>query len=58
MSYRLVTDATADLAPEMLEGLPEISVLPMEILLDGRPYTYGPVWAPMTGPTPARASWG
>jgi len=42
MSYRLVTDATADLAPEMLEGLPEISVLPMEILLDGRPYTYGP----------------
>ncbi len=42
MSYRLVTDATANLAPEMLEGLPEISVLPMEILLDGRPYTYGP----------------
>ena len=42
MSYRLITDATADLAPEMLEGLPEISVLPMEILLDGRPYTYGP----------------
>ena len=42
MSYRLITDATADLAPEMLEGLPEISVLPMEILLDGRPYAYGP----------------
>ena len=42
MSYRIYTDATADLAPEMLAGLPEIRVIPMDITLEGRPFTYGP----------------
>lgn len=41
MSFRLMTDATADLTPELLSGLPEISIIPMEIYLDGCLYTYG-----------------
>lgn len=42
MSYRLITDATADLTPEMTLGLPEIAVIPMEIVIEGTPYQYGP----------------
>lgn len=42
MSYRIFTDATADLTPEMMAGLPNIEILPMEIGLGGRTYTYGP----------------
>ncbi|MDD4850115.1 MAG: DegV family protein [Gemmiger sp.] len=42
MGYQLVTDATADLNAALLAGLPPITVLPMEIVLDGQPYTYGP----------------
>lgn len=41
MSYRLITDATADLTRDMLNGLPEISIIPMEIFMDGTLYTYG-----------------
>ncbi len=42
MSYRLFTDATADLTPELMEGLPEVTVLPMDITLDGRSFVCGP----------------
>lgn len=42
MSYRLITDATADLTLEMTIGLPEVAVLPMDIVLGGRSYRYGP----------------
>lgn len=42
MSYRIFTDATADLTGELLAGLPEVEVLPMEIALGERGYTYGP----------------
>ena len=42
MSYRIFTDATADLTQEMMEGLPEVTVIPMDITLGDRPYTYGP----------------
>ena len=42
MSYRIFTDATADLTPELLKGLPEVGVLPMDITLGEQSYTYGP----------------
>lgn len=42
MKYRLITDVTADLTPEMTAGLPETAILPMDIVLDGTPYRYGP----------------
>lgn len=42
MNYRLITDATADLTLEMTLGLPDIAVIPMEIVIEGIPYQYGP----------------
>ncbi len=42
MDYCIITDATADLCPEIMEGLPEVAVVPMEITVDETPYTYGP----------------
>ena len=42
MSYRIFTDATADLTAKLLAGLPEVEVIPMEITLGDRGYTYGP----------------
>lgn len=41
-NYKIITDATADICPEMLSGLPEISVIPMNIALDGNSFIYGP----------------
>ncbi len=40
--YQIFTDATADLTHELIDGLPEAKVLQMEILMDGKSYTYGP----------------
>lgn len=42
MSYRIFTDATADLTPAMTEGLPPVTVIPMEGELGGEPFTFGP----------------
>ena len=42
MPYQIITDATADLGPELPAGLPQVTVLPMDLTLEGRPYTYGP----------------
>lgn len=42
MSYRIFTDATSDLCPAMTEGLPPITVIPMEGELGGTPFTFGP----------------
>ena len=42
MNYQLLTDATADMCPEMLEGLAPVEVIPMEVSLDGVPRTFGP----------------
>lgn len=42
MSYQLFTDATADLTAGMLAGLPEVHIIPMQITLDNRAFTYGP----------------
>ncbi|MGI6240208.1 MAG: DegV family protein [Christensenellales bacterium] len=42
MSYQLFTDATADLTPGMMRGLPAVEIIPMEIELDGEIRRYGP----------------
>lgn len=42
MGYQIFTDATADLCPEMLEALPAVTFIPMEVELGGSSYTYGP----------------
>ena len=41
-SYQIFTDATADLSENLMEGLPRVEVIPMQIQLDGQEYTYGP----------------
>lgn len=41
MSYRIITDATADLSDKALEGLPKIDVVPMDVLIDNQSYKYG-----------------
>lgn len=42
MSYQIFTDATADLANELLFGLPNLEIIPMEVMVGGGVYTYGP----------------
>lgn len=42
MGYQIFTDATADLNEDLLFGLPNIEIIPMEILVGGGVYTYGP----------------
>ena len=39
--YRVFTDATADLSPGMRAGLPSVTIIPMELLVDGKSYVYG-----------------
>lgn len=40
--YQIFTDATADLCPSMMEGLSPVEVIPMQVEISGREYTYGP----------------
>ena len=40
--YQIFTDATADLSPEMLSGLPPVEIIPMHVEIGGKAYTYGP----------------
>lgn len=40
-SYRIFTDATADLSPELVAGLPPIEIIPMQVEIGGKEYTYG-----------------
>lgn len=42
MSYRVFTDATADLPKDPLPGVDRLTVIPMTITLGGQEYTYGP----------------
>ena len=42
MGYQIFTDATADVSQEIMEGLPPVVYIPMEVELGGTPYTYGP----------------
>ncbi len=40
--YKIFTDATADFCPSMLEGLPRIEVIPMEVTVGDDSFLYGP----------------
>ena len=42
MNYQLITDATADLTQEMLQSLPEITIIPMEVVINDCIFNYGP----------------
>lgn len=42
MSYQIVTDATCDLTPPLLAGLPPLTVVPMPVNIDGVPHFFGP----------------
>ena len=52
MSYQIVTDATSDLTPDLLAGLPPLAVVPMPVNIDGAPHSFGPgailQWIPFT----------
>ena len=43
MSYRIFTDATADMSNEMFKDIPQIEIIPMEVLVGDETYTYGPL---------------
>lgn len=42
MKYQLITDATADMFEEIFQEVPELDLIPMEVILDGEARTYGP----------------
>ena len=42
MTYQIITDATADLNAELLEGLPEVKIIPMHVQVNGKEYLFGP----------------
>ena len=39
--YQIFTDATADLTPELMRGLPSVEIIPMQVEIGGAEYTYG-----------------
>lgn len=41
-TYQIFTDATADLNPAALTGLPSVQIIPMKVEIGGHSYTYGP----------------
>lgn len=40
-NYQIFTDATADLSTALLEGLPSVEIIPMQVEIGGTEYTYG-----------------
>lgn len=42
MIYQIITDATADLNEELLAGLPEVKIIPMNVEVGGTEYLFGP----------------
>ena len=42
MGYQIFTDATADFNEALFWGLPNLEIIPMEVLVGGGVYTYGP----------------
>ena len=42
MSYQIITEATCDYSEAMFKGLPEVKVIPMEVVVEEESYTYGP----------------
>lgn len=41
-NYQIFTDATADIAADMMTEMPETRVIPMNVEIGGRDYIYGP----------------
>ena len=39
--FQIFTDATADLSPTLLAGLPSVEIIPMQVEIGGTEYTYG-----------------
>ncbi len=42
MAYQIFTDATSDIDLELLNRHPNIEIIPMDVIVDDRKYTYGP----------------
>ena len=42
MGYKLFSDVTADVSEELMRGMPEVELVPMQVELGGENYTYGP----------------
>lgn len=42
LDYQIFTDATSDMSTDMLLGCAPVEILPMEIEMNGKIYTYGP----------------
>ncbi len=40
--YQIIADVTADHSPEMLQGLPPVILIPMDVEIGGKLHTYGP----------------
>jgi len=40
-NYQIFTDATADLTPELMAGLPSVEIIPMQVAIGGKEYSYG-----------------
>lgn len=41
-SYQIFTDATADCSPQWLASVPPVGIVPMQVEVGGKEYTYGP----------------
>ena len=42
MGYKLFSDVTADISEELMRGMPEVELVPMQVELGGENYIYGP----------------
>lgn len=42
MGYKLFSDVTADVSEELMRGMPEVELVPMQVELGGKNYIYGP----------------
>lgn len=42
MAYRIVSDVSADISEDLLRGMPEPILIPMDVTLGGEPHVYGP----------------
>ena len=40
--YKIFTDATADFSSSMLQGLPRVEIIPMEVTVGDDNFLYGP----------------
>lgn len=42
MGYKVFSDVTADVSEELMRGMPEVELVPMQVELGGENYIYGP----------------